>query len=142
MKDVSSVELIFRPSVSDNITNWRVFDNDQQIINFLHMKDTFQDVVIDEIQHEQDLNDASSNELDKLKEQLFEKVQSTPNSIMRMEFFYDFQDKFKKVVNCKINNSFMSIEVINLGTKENPQNINLGSDCTKEERIAFIRLFK
>ena len=36
----------------------------------------------------------------------------------------------------------MSFEVINLGTKENPQNVNLGSDCTKEERIAFIRLLK
>jgi ribonuclease HI len=33
-----SVELLFRPSVPDNITNWRVFDDDQQIINFLHMK--------------------------------------------------------------------------------------------------------
>jgi ribonuclease HI len=32
-----SVELLFRPSVPDNITNWRVFDDDQQIINFLHM---------------------------------------------------------------------------------------------------------
>ena len=32
-----SVELLFRPSVPDNITNWRVFDDDQQIISFLHM---------------------------------------------------------------------------------------------------------
>ncbi len=63
------------------------------------MKDTFQDVAIDEIQHEQGLNDTSSNELDKLKEQLFEKVQSTPKSVLRMENFYDFQDKFRRVVN-------------------------------------------
>ena len=142
MKDAFSIELIFRPSVPNNITNWRVFDDDQQIINFLHMKDMFQDVIIDEIQHEQDLNDTSSNELDKLREQLFDKVQSTLESILRMEKFYDFQDKFKKAVNCKTNSSSMSFEVINLGTKENPQNVNLGSDCTKEERIAFIRLLK
>ena len=59
-----------------------------------------------------------------------------------MENFYDFQEKFKKTVNCKTNNSSMSYEVIDLGTKENPQNVNLGSDCTNEERVSFIRLFK
>ncbi len=142
MKNAFSVELIFRSSIPDNITNWRVFDDDQQIIDFLHMKDTFQDVATDEIQHEQELNETDSKELDKLQEQLFEKVQSTPKSVMRMEKFYDFQDKFRRVVNCKTNSSSMSYEVINLGTNENPQNVNLGTDCTKDERVSFIRLFK
>ncbi len=59
-----------------------------------------------------------------------------------MENFYDFQDKFRRVVICKTNSSSMSYEVINLGTKENPQNVNLGTDCTNDERVAFIRLFK
>jgi hypothetical protein len=36
-----SIELLFRPSVPDNITNWRVFDDDQQIISFLHMEEAF-----------------------------------------------------------------------------------------------------
>ena len=43
-----SVEMIFRLSIPDNITNWRVFDDDQQIINFFHMENTFQGVVIDD----------------------------------------------------------------------------------------------
>ena len=30
------VELIYRSSVPDNITNWKIFDDDQQIIYFLH----------------------------------------------------------------------------------------------------------
>ena len=50
-----SIELLFKPSIPDNITNWRVFDDDQQIINFLHMKDTFQGVVIDEGIHDEKL---------------------------------------------------------------------------------------
>jgi hypothetical protein len=50
-----SIELLFRSLVPDNITNWRVFDDDQQIINFLHMEDTFQDVVIDEGTHDENL---------------------------------------------------------------------------------------
>ena len=50
-----SIELLFRPSIMDNITNWRVFDDDQQVINFLHMEDTFQGVVIDEGTHDKKL---------------------------------------------------------------------------------------
>ena len=30
-----SIELLFRPYVPDNITNWRVFNHDEHIINFL-----------------------------------------------------------------------------------------------------------
>jgi hypothetical protein len=32
--DRFSVELIFRPSIPDNVTNWRVFNDDEDIINF------------------------------------------------------------------------------------------------------------
>jgi hypothetical protein len=45
MCDTFSVEFLYRPSVPDNITNWRVFEDDQQIINFLTMKDTFKDSI-------------------------------------------------------------------------------------------------
>jgi hypothetical protein len=53
--NVFSIELFFRPSIPDNITNLRVFDDDQQIINFLHMKDTFQGAIIDEGTHDENL---------------------------------------------------------------------------------------
>ena len=35
----------------------------------------------------------------------------------------------------------MRYEVINLGTEANTQNINLGSDCTHNEKSAFLKLF-
>jgi hypothetical protein len=62
--------------------------------------------------------------------------------VVRLENLYDLQDKFKKVTNCKTNNSSMQFEVINLGTNNTPQNINLGKNCSSEERQAFIKLFK
>ena len=46
------VELIYMSSIPDNITNWRVFKDDEQIINFLHSEDTFNGLVIDDEQHE------------------------------------------------------------------------------------------
>ena len=33
-QDIFYVELIYRPSIPDNITNWRVFEDDEQIVIF------------------------------------------------------------------------------------------------------------
>ena len=49
--DKFSVELIYKPSIPDNISNWRVFKDDEQIINFLNSKDTFKGSVLDDDQH-------------------------------------------------------------------------------------------
>ena len=46
------VELIYRSLIPDNITNWRVSEDAEQIINFLHSKDTFKGSIIDYEQHE------------------------------------------------------------------------------------------
>ena len=46
------VELIYSPSIPNNITNWRVFKDDEKIIKFLHLEDTFKGSVIDDEQHE------------------------------------------------------------------------------------------
>jgi hypothetical protein len=56
MPDTFSVELLYMPSIPNNITNWRVFDDDQHLINFFHLKDTFKDSIIDEGQHDQMVN--------------------------------------------------------------------------------------
>lgn len=54
-----SAELIYRTSVLDNVTNWRVFNDDEQIINFLTMEDTFKDSVIDEEKHDAEIKGES-----------------------------------------------------------------------------------
>ena len=46
--DKFSVELIYRPLIPDNIMNWRVFEDDEHIINFLHSEDAFKGSVIDD----------------------------------------------------------------------------------------------
>ena len=50
-----SIELIFRPSVADNITNLRVFDDDEHIINFLANDGVFKKSIIDDEEHQADL---------------------------------------------------------------------------------------
>jgi hypothetical protein len=36
----------------------------------------------------------------------------------------------------------MNVELINLGTEQNPQNVNLGLGCSPLERTTFIKLLK
>jgi hypothetical protein len=137
-----SVELLFRPSVPDNITNWRVFDDDQQIIIFLHMEETFQGIVIDKCTHDDNFHDFTVIPDPRIPESSSDMVNLIPKSVVRLEKFYDLQDKFKKLVNCKTNRSSLSYEKVNLGTNDNPQCINLGVGCSEQEKAAFIKLFK
>jgi hypothetical protein len=48
--------------------------------------------------------------------------------------------KFRGVVNCKRNSSLLQYETVNLGTWDNPQNINLSKGCTQQEISSFIKL--
>jgi len=61
-----------------------------------------------------------------------EKDQSNiiPKSVVKMEHFYDLHDKFKKLTNCKMHSSSMKYESVNLGTKKDPKNVNLGLGCS------------
>jgi ribonuclease HI len=137
-----SVELLFRPSIPDNITNWRVFDDDQQIISFLHMEETFQGTVIDECTHDENLHDFTVIPDPRSTESSSNMVNSIPDSVVKLKKNYDLQDKFKKSVNCKMNSSSLTYEKVNLGTKDNPQYINLGVGCSKQDKATFIKLFK
>jgi hypothetical protein len=136
------VELLFRPSVPDNISNWRVFDDDQQIISFLHMKETFHDTVIDECTHDKNFRDFTVIPDQRSPESSSDMVNSIPKSVVRLHKFCDLQDEFKRSVNCKTNSSSLTFEKVNLGTKDNPQCINLGVGCSEQEKPAFIKLFK
>ena len=87
-----------------------------QVLNFLTNDDTFKDLAIDEVTHDENLwyflviNDFCLIEKD------FKKVKLIPNSVLRLEIFFDLQDKFKSVPNCKTNSSQMKYETVNLGT--------------------------
>ena len=59
MNNKCSIELIFRSSVPDNVTNLRVFDDDQHILEFLTNEETFKDVVIDDEEHQANLQNGN-----------------------------------------------------------------------------------
>jgi ribonuclease HI len=128
-----SIELLFKPSIPNNITNWRVFDDDQQIIDFLHMEDTFQGAIINEGTHDENLCNFMVISYPRSPKSTYDLVNSIPRSVVRLEFFYDLHDKFRGSINCKTNSSSLTYETINIGTKDNPQNINSGTGCSEQE---------
>ena len=89
LTDAFSVELLFRPSIPDNIANWRVFNDDQQLIDFLTFKDTFKDAILDEMTHNEDLhNFAVIHKPCSIQESL-DQVSALPRSVIKLEKFYD-----------------------------------------------------
>ena len=129
------VELIYRLSIPKNITNWRIFDDDEHIINFLHSKDTFKGLIIDDEQHESLLQASTSEDKPEYNNTM-------PKNIVRLEKLFDIQDNFKRLTNTKKSSSSLRYEVVNLSTEQNPQTINLGKNCTHTERVSFMNYSK
>ena len=64
-----------------------------------------------------------------------------PKNIIRLGKLFDLQDKFRILANTKKRSSLL-YEAVNISTKHNPWNTNLGKNCTQAERAAFMNLFK
>jgi hypothetical protein len=90
------VKIISRPSIPDNIMNWRVFNNITQIINFLTSLDVFQDYVIDDKIHQQDLQNFQ-DEASKVKANFI------PNNVLTLKNLFDLQTKLKRPANPNTN---------------------------------------
>ena len=73
----------------DNVTNLRVFDDDQQILEFLTNDENFKDLVIDDEEHQANLQ--SGNFI--------------PKGVRTLEGMFDLNKKFRKLSNVKTNSS-------------------------------------
>ena len=54
-----SIEFLFNPSLPGNITNLRVFDDDQKILECLMNDDTFKGAIIDDKEHQANLQNGN-----------------------------------------------------------------------------------
>jgi hypothetical protein len=43
-----AVEILYRPSMPNTISNWKVFEGDEQIVDFLTNQENFKDLAIDD----------------------------------------------------------------------------------------------
>lgn len=127
--DRFSIKLIFRSSIPDNVTNWRIFNHDLDIVLFLISEGSYNNQIIDKDQHDKKLQQESTNN-------------AIPKSVVKLEDLYELKERFKRSTNSKLQISTLKYELVNLGTDIKPQNINLGLGLAPEEKSAFIRLLK
>ena len=45
------VEVCHRPTIPDNIIHWQVFEDDQQVKNFIELKEEFENIQVDQQKH-------------------------------------------------------------------------------------------
>lgn len=91
LRDNFSVEIIYKPSFHDDITNVHVFNDYQQILHFVENVDVFKDEVIDEDEHLRVLQDATSSSKGNLM----------PKCVVSLEKLYDPQNHLWGYVNAK-----------------------------------------
>jgi hypothetical protein len=88
-----SIELLYKPSIPDNITNWRVFEGDEQIISFLTNKENFKDLAIDDEVFQKMLVEQEDVEhnIDKENNMTQPKLHTVPRGVFNLEniFFYE-----------------------------------------------------
>ena len=58
--DTFSIELMYMPSIPNNVTSWKIFDDGIQILDFLTAQGTFKDFSRDEVEHEKYMSDNNS----------------------------------------------------------------------------------
>jgi hypothetical protein len=59
-----------------------------------------------------------------------------------LEKLFDLQEKFRRPTNTKTRSSTLLYEAFNLGTEQDPKNINLGRNYTSSKRATFMKLFR
>jgi len=117
MNNGFTVEIIFRPSIPDNVINWRVFNDDSQLIDFRSSIDVLPDSMIDDDVHQKNLQDYRDEENNI-------KANYIPRNVLSLKNIFDLQSRFRTTMNPKMNNSTMMHALINIGTSEQPQFIN------------------
>ena len=142
------MEVLYRPSIPDNIRHWQVFEDDEQVKRFLKMIDEFASIKVDQEDQNPDssefpviedlpgislLNHIAGHKVLQLKSNFI------PKGLIPLEQIFDKNDvPARPTVKPEPSNT----RQYNLGTEENPQYINLSSLLPKEIIQKYLNLFQ
>ena len=118
----------------NNISNWQVFEDDEQILEFLHCEKTFKNAVIDEKEHDSLMNEREDEEKDQSN--------MIPKLVVKMEHLYDLHGKFKKPPNCKMHSSSMKYESVTLEPKKTQKLLIWAWGALHKKRLHLLSCLK
>jgi ribonuclease HI len=125
--DLCKMEVLFRPSVPDNLEHWQVFKDDDQIIRFMENNKEFTDSQVAFLADSMDLEviNLQSNTL--------------PKGCIPLENLFDKHDVFKgKRTNKQVEEALE----FNIGTEMDPRMVKIGKGTTEKERKEILVLIR
>jgi ribonuclease HI len=129
------VEIIYTPSIPDNVNHWKVLEDNLQIKKFLQFIDEFSALHIDQDPDPKG-NPHSKVFLNKIVNHHI--VQLPSNHILRglvpLERLFDGNDV---AVKDKISGGNTDTSECNIGTQEEPKFVKLSSSLTQEQRTKY-----
>jgi hypothetical protein len=130
----------FRPSIPNNVKQWKVFEDDLEIKIFLETVDEFSALHID-----QDLDFEINPHADVFMKKIANhNIVQLPNNhipkgLVPLERLFDRNDV---VVKGKISNDDVGVAECNIGTEEDPKFVKLSSNLLREKRAEYTELLR
>jgi hypothetical protein len=121
------MEVLFRPSIRDNLEHWQVFEDDDQIIRFMENNKEFIDTQINFLAESMD----------------FEVINLQNNTLLKgcipLENLFDRHDVFK---GRRTNKQDEEALEFNIGTEMDPRAVKIGKGTTEKETKEILNLIR
>jgi hypothetical protein len=127
LHDLFKMEVLFRPSIHDNLEHWQVFEDDDQIIRFMENNKEFTDSQINF------LVDSMNLEVINLQNN------TLPKRCIPLENLFDKHDVFKRKGASKQADEALEF---NVGTEIDPRMVKIGKGTTEKERLEILSLIR
>ncbi|HEX4849368.1 MAG TPA: hypothetical protein VFV08_01115 [Puia sp.] len=136
LSGVTDIEVKIRPAIPENICSWQVFNDDRDLLKFLHCIDEYEN---QEIDFHAFVETIDGKETLVGKEIIQLKTNKIPRGLVALERVFDSRDKM--VTRTSPTNK-EDLEEINLGTSQAPQKVYIGKQLKPHIRSMLIALLK
>jgi ribonuclease HI len=127
LHDLCRMEVLFRPSIPDNLEHWQVFEDDDQIIRFMENSKEFTNTQVAFLADSMDLEiiNLQNNTL--------------PKGCIPLENLFHRHDVFKGKITNKQAEEALDF---NIGTEMDPRMVKIGKGTTEKERKETLELIR
>ena len=122
------MEINFQPSIYDNLDHWQVFNDDKQLLRFIHNLQEFEDCKISYQQEDKEYKEHEDNVKNHIS-----------SSLISFENLFDRQDRHKNEKETIKIGDYVEIDI---GTDKDPMLIKIGKGTSEKERNNLINLIK
>jgi ribonuclease HI len=127
LQNLCKMEVLFRPSIPDNLEHWQVFEDDDQILRFMENNREFTDSQVNFLVDSMDLDVVN------LQNNTF------PKGCVPLEHLFDRHDVYKGKNPKKQTDEALEF---NIGTEMDPRMVKIGKGTTEKERIEILDLIR